>query len=38
MIRQRAIELTQYPKVFKASKGWTDKFVKKFNARKRVLK
>ena len=38
MIRQRALELSKFPNKFKASKGWTDKFVKKFNLRKRVIR
>ena len=33
-IRQKALELSKFPDKFKASKGWTDKFVKKYNLRK----
>jgi Tc5 transposase DNA-binding domain len=37
MIKAKALELSSNPDKFKASKGWTDKFVKKFNLRKRVV-
>ena len=37
-IREKALELTKFPNKFKASKGWTDKFVKKFNLRKKTIK
>jgi hypothetical protein len=38
MIKQKALLLSAHPDKFKASKGWTDKFVKKYNLRKRVVK
>jgi hypothetical protein len=38
MIKKRAIELSKFPNKFKASKGWIDKFVKRFNLRKRVIR
>lgn len=37
-IRTKALQLTKFPGKFKASKGWTDKFVKKFNIRKEIIK
>lgn len=36
-IRKKALELSKYPEKFKASKGWTDKFVKKYNLRKKSI-
>lgn len=37
-IRQKALEFSKFPEKFKASKGWTDKFVKKYNLRKQAIK
>lgn len=37
MIKLKALELSSNREKFKASKGWTDKFVKKFDVRKAVV-
>lgn len=36
-LRQKALQLSNYPKVFKASKGWLDQFAKKHNLRENVI-
>jgi hypothetical protein len=37
-IRTKALELTNHKGIFKASKGWTDKFIRKHNLKRAAMK
>lgn len=37
-IRERALDFSKFKEKFKASKGWTDKFVRKYNLKRAAMK